>query len=220
MHLAHFRVMQRLQDLGGSPEPRFCVCLTRSIGGDGKNRTDTVLYFSYKVKFYEFDRIAQDALQLSYINPDVHSPPAGLTTSETFPPETSTSSSSKERDLVSSSMPTMEVDSTYSEFGTTWVRKALPRSRAEKGYSVRDGPWRCRIAYNKPSAPSSTEPHLISDEESFNRLIARIEVYNKLNPGAPNLLMVMHVSFLSRRNGFMFVLTGTSQRTENSGIDG
>ena len=139
----------------------------------------TKLVLSYDTPFHEFERILQEHTQLCIIPPNVVQPPNSAET---------TNPSSSDPDLAA---PASE-PATYTAYGTTWVKASLPLTRAEKGYTVKDGPWHCRITTTK--GVKQEEVYLISDETSYLNLRLRIEVKNRKDPKNECSVMIMHVS--------------------------
>lgn len=88
--------------------------------------------------------------------------------------------------------PTVE-PTTFEAYGTTWVKPTLPSCRAENGYSIRDGPWRCQIIAGAEGVKEG-DVYLVRDEESFKSLFDKLNVLNKKYPKKEHAVMIMHVS--------------------------
>ena len=70
------------------------------------------------------------------------------------------------------------------------MKAPLPLSRAEKGYTVKDGPWLCKIS----ARGMVKQVCEISDKASYKVLLDTLRNYNRAYPDIAHSVVIMHVS--------------------------
>lgn len=191
----------------------FVVYLNRLIGGHGGNTTATRLTFPFNTPFHRFERILQDETQLCLIAPDDQ---PLTTSSDQTASDASASDPGAPAPLATDPTDPSSITSTlaantytaygrkwetHEEHGTTWVKSSLPPNRKEKGYTVKDGPWRCRIASLKARRSKSEESeglYHVSDEESYRALVLKVQSLGEKEPDNEFVVQIMHVSSFPR----------------------
>ena len=188
--LAGFRLREKISQRRLSSyhnsDFEFTVYLNRLVGGS-EHRTWIKLYFTFATSFHEFERALQEQTMLCIIPPDENHSLNPSDPTQSLPIPSSASSS---------------IDSpTYTAHKTTWVKASLPPTRTEKGYTVKDGPWRCNIG--SPKGYYKQKTYYVSDETSYRNLILKLQVFNKEDPDSEHQIVIMHVSqFLTRIEGY------------------
>jgi hypothetical protein len=138
----------------------------------------TKLYFTFATSFHQFERVLQEHTMLCIIPPDLD--------------QSSDPSVATNRYTLSGSP---QEPATYTAHGTTWVKASLPPARAEKGYTVKDGPWHCSIASTKDFKRGYKQrPYYIRDERSYRDFILKLQVHMKEDPDSEHMVAIMHVS--------------------------
>ena len=164
----------------------------------------TKLYFPYTTPFHRFEKTLQEETKLCVIPSDTSerlnsSEPVNSSVPASTPdassPLVSTPSAPASAAAIGPASSTYTAYGrkweTYEEYGTTWVQAPLPPSRKETGYTVKDGPWRCRIVSTKDT---QEEIYHISDEISYRVLVLNVQAHNKKYPDHEHSVVIMHVS--------------------------
>lgn len=142
----------------------------------------------------------QTETQLCVISPETSQSPSPSDATDSSPytslPATASTPQNKP---VSASTPSTtaytyaaygKTHSAYSAYRTTWVKATPPLSRAEKGYTVKDGPWLCKI-FARGVVKKLCE---VMDETSYKVLSNTLQNYNKMYPDIEHSVVIMHVS--------------------------
>ena len=161
----------------------------------------TSLFLPYNTPFHRFEKILQAETQLCCIRPEVSqllgsSEPTS--TSSTSTPAASPTALTLALSDSSSKAHAASISEafTYSEFGTTWVKIAPPPSRVEKGYNIKDGPWRCKVGA-KQATIANKDIVMVSNKKSYLTLVSKIQDYNRMHPNNEHFMIIMHVGQLS-----------------------
>ena len=161
---------------------RFIVHLIRLIGGFDDIRK-IKLAFDFNAPFHAFERVLQEQTKLCII-PHNDIPAVDPSESENL---------SSSTPFNAASHPASEI---YDAYGTTWVKVKLPYTRPENGYTVKDGPWLCRISYTKGT--KGDEEYRINDLNSYDALKAKLEALHQRYPSSDYLITIMHASHPNR----------------------
>jgi hypothetical protein len=215
--VADFRLKRNI----GRSYPRdYCVLLNWLVGGWDIRRV-TKLYFNFNTPFYEFEKALQQSTSLCIIPPEEKATRSlSVQTSSapaiciTPPEEEATTMLAKQTYFPTNTLPPSHPQpkictrygkefEVYTENGKEWWKSRSLANRAEKGYTVRDGPWICTIYSNRGI---EEETFQIKDEASYALLMLKLQVFNKKYPQSEHSIIIMHVS----QSVAFFLLCGSS----------